>query len=319
MNNKKNKILVATTISLLSLASVSLGLSLKDNDNHYEKVSADSLIVDGDDYTAITYANFSSALHVGDKVYFANNTNSGIGGDTQGTHGYKVTTALELSPFIVIDIKGYDVAFKYTVNNKYIKLAKSQMLDFQTSMTYLTLDSDSYFVYQTDKTYYFGIYGSCGLYTGTTPGNRFTCYKINNSTNSKGDFADAMLNDLTCDDGVNAPSTTMWSNLEDIFDKLSAADKSELKTMDGDESGADVEQAIAKYDYIIKKYYKTGNYDDFIGRIDSKKVTPDSVNNIFSNINNNDNGSTEYIVIAITATLSLLSIASFFFLKKRRA
>lgn len=80
-------------------------------------------------------------------------------------------------------------------------------------------------------------------------------------------FATTFLNTRLCDGGVNAPKSTLWNDLANEFSLLSNEAKEIFRT--GNSSDADILDAIARYDYILKKYGEDpqhGGYDNFMNR-----------------------------------------------------
>ena len=78
-------------------------------------------------------------------------------------------------------------------------------------------------------------------------------------------FAKEFLNETVCDDsGVNPP-TVNWTSLSNKAAVLFDSDKTYLKEAEASKTGNKVEQAVARYDYIVGKY-GTSSYSDFLLR-----------------------------------------------------
>ncbi|MGM9813306.1 MAG: bacterial Ig-like domain-containing protein [Candidatus Enteromonas sp.] len=124
-----------------------------------------------------------------------------------------------------------------------------------------------------------------------------------------GVIVDMLLNELACDNGVTAPDQETWNTIGEFFVDLSDSDKAIMKNAKADVAGTDLEQAMAKYDYIVAKYTA---YNDFIGR----EPGPAQANNVFSNMAKNDQ-----TMIALIGVLSLgvAAAGAYFFAKKRKA
>ena len=79
-------------------------------------------------------------------------------------------------------------------------------------------------------------------------------------------FSSYFLNNVTCDaSGETPPTGVEWSTIESKYNLLFISDQSTLLSSSADESGTEIEQAMAKYDYIVAKY-GVDEYKDFITR-----------------------------------------------------
>ena len=135
------------------------------------------------------------------------------------------------------------------------------------------------------------------------------------ASSSVSDFADMFIDDLHCDaTGVTAPSVDEWNVLKDIFADLDAYDQLTFKIAVGNPSGTNVEQAVAKYDYIITKYGVT-NYVDFMGRVEYGSLT--LANNRIEFADKLDSQSTIICVVVLTL-LSVSTIGGYIILKKTK-
>ncbi len=80
-------------------------------------------------------------------------------------------------------------------------------------------------------------------------------------------FANTFLNTPLCDDGITAPSSTLWNTLANDFELLSEDAKQIFKS--GNTTDTDILAAIARYDYILNKYGEDpqhGGYVNFMNR-----------------------------------------------------
>ena len=108
-----------------------------------------------------------------------------------------------------------------------------------------------------------------------------------------------------------ANPTTVWATLgESISDEL----KETLKTLPANENGNVNEQAMARYDLVIRKYGKA-TYTDFIGRFSDGGVNASA--KLFG-IVNDDNNSPITMIIVLISVLSVASVGGYFFLRKRK-
>ena len=128
-------------------------------------------------------------------------------------------------------------------------------------------------------------------------------------------FADYFINDLHCDaTGVTAPSVDEWNALKDIYAELDAYDQLTFKIAVGNPSGTNIEQAVAKYDYIITKY-GVANYVDFMGRVEYGSLT--LANNRIEFADKLDSQSTIICVVVLTL-LSVSTIGGYIILKRTK-
>ncbi|MDY5669225.1 MAG: bacterial Ig-like domain-containing protein [Bacilli bacterium] len=139
-------------------------------------------------------------------------------------------------------------------------------------------------------------------------------YRKDISTNAT-NFATMFLDQLTCDPtGVTPPDTEEWAILELEFADLAAYDQTEFRIASANASGNVIEQAVAKYDYIITKYGVT-NYVDFMGRVEYGSLT--LANNRIEFADKLDSQSTIICVVILTL-LSVSTIGGYIILKKTK-
>ena len=123
------------------------------------------------------------------------------------------------------------------------------------------------------------------------------------------DFANAFLGQELCDDGLTAPSVETWNRLAASFNEISAASKETFKTAVANVSGTEVEQCIARYDYIVGKYGPE-KYNDFMGRSPAQIASALSIHN-----------SDDVMDIAFISALAIAGIAAagaFVFLRRKK-
>ena len=103
-----------------------------------------------------------------------------------------------------------------------------------------------------------------------------------------------------------------WSDFADAYKYLNAANKTTLRTIVKNESGNEIEQMVARYDYILSKY-GTSTYSNFLER----SVTP-LVNNgsfVLSEIHNDSVG-----MIIVVISIAAISLGAFYvFIKRKRS
>ncbi|MGM9873847.1 MAG: hypothetical protein ACI31G_02860 [Bacilli bacterium] len=127
-------------------------------------------------------------------------------------------------------------------------------------------------------------------------------------------IAKALLNDIECDNGVNPPSTSTWATIAESYSKVTIKYEKELliNGVANENSTNLVEQALARYDYIIAKYGTT-NYSNFLER----SVTVLSSSKVFSSSYlNNDSGAMLILIIASLA--GIISLSAIYYVRKRK-
>ena len=170
-------------------------------------------------------------------------------------------------------------------------------------------------------THVFGSVASSGLQTiylqngtsstGTTQ-LRFNAIEITyvQTSSSSGalTFAQTFMGAFTCNaQGTSAPTfTTSWAQLKTAFTALSSTDKATLKNAVANESGTDIQKAMARYDYVVAKY----KYEDFIDR-----ASGNSANRM-----NSFSGDSANNLLLVLGSISLLGGLTYlaYFLKKRK-
>ena len=123
------------------------------------------------------------------------------------------------------------------------------------------------------------------------------------------DFAKTFLGEKLCDDGLTAPSVETWNTLAASFNEISAASKETFKTADANVSGTEIEQCVARYDYIVGKY-GAETYNDFMDRKPAQIASALSIRN-----------SDDIMDIAVISALAVAGIAAagaFVFLRRKK-
>lgn len=120
-------------------------------------------------------------------------------------------------------------------------------------------------------------------------------------------FARSFLANLTCDpDGVTAPKTEEWNALAAEFALLSEEEKAVFTTGEG--ASQVVNEAIAKYDYVMDKYGDS-TYTNFMNR-----TLTENVNDIVPTVDQTNN----IIIIVSVCVLALSAIAVFVIIYRRK-
>ena len=124
-------------------------------------------------------------------------------------------------------------------------------------------------------------------------------------------YAEMFLESMTCDGekGAITAEEGTWEVLSGLYSDLSDSDKRILKEATPDENSEFlVEQAVARYDYIVGKY-GVEQYPDFMGRTPARIAEARSVD---------VNDQTAAWVIAGISVAGIASAAAFFFLRRRK-
>lgn len=125
-------------------------------------------------------------------------------------------------------------------------------------------------------------------------------------------FANMILGELVCDPtGDSAPSTEEWEILELFYADLSSADQGLFKTAVGNEDGSLIEQAVAKYDYIVRKY-GSDTYTNFMDRA----IESASSNGIVNN--SNDSSNAGIMAIALVSGIAVALAGAYTYLRKTK-
>ena len=161
--------------------------------------------------------------------------------------------------------------------------------------------------------YYLGFsstYTTFGNYTSSN----ITGYAsfISNTEAGMIGLATVIINNIVCQaNGSSAPtlsSLSAWSQLSDIYAKLDSSLQSQLTEMDADEDGSIIQQAMAKYDYIVGKYGTT-NYSNFLNR-----SIASSANKLAKPIVSND----AMLLLVVMSVLGTMTFAGWFIHKKKQ-
>ena len=101
----------------------------------------------------------------------------------------------------------------------------------------------------------------------------------------------------------------MWDTAAAQYALLASADQAALSSASASESGSTVQQAAARYDYIVGKY-GTSTFSDFMSRTPSAPSNPMRAYIADS--------STASMIVIITAVLGVTTVGGYFFLRKKK-
>ncbi len=125
-------------------------------------------------------------------------------------------------------------------------------------------------------------------------------------------FAAEFLNTYTAgciQSGSYDANDMMWDTAAAQYALLASADQAELSNASASESGSTVQQAAARYDYIVGKY-GTSTFSDFMLRTPSTPSNPMRAYIADSSIAS--------MIVIITAVLGVTTLGGYFFLRKKK-
>ena len=188
------------------------------------------------------------------------------------------------------------------INNKRIIILLVIASVFLLSIGYANSSANVYLEYYNSS--------FCGYKNAPVSGSIFLFKEVTTTTNPALEYAQNFLSAFTCDaTGTNAPtfaSGKSWASLKTAFQALTTPHQNALKNATANESGTDIEKAVARYDYVVAKY----GYENFMNR-----TITNSANkmNVF-------NGNSTNNILLILGSISLLGGLTYlaYFLKKRK-
>lgn len=240
-------------------------------------------------YGATTDDSTSSSIV---NVYFEPN------GDGQNLYFYSGNDTTSQKQYIYISINDTHVNFTYGTSVPSVPW----YYNGSTIAAYVS-SVDSIYGLGTYGTYV--TFGAIGTYNTS---NYFAQFTLAGSLTAE-NFATQLLTIIACDStGATAPTLNCnytWNDLSSLFSQLDSTEQSTLQNATANESGTTVEQAMARYDYVVAKY----SYNNFINRTISN-----SANRMSGIIDNNS-------VVMITIIMGLLAttgFAAFYMLRKKK-
>lgn len=160
-------------------------------------------------------------------------------------------------------------------------------------------------------------YGYNSLYTtqiesGKTGDNQNWGNK--GATETAWEYGSFFTDKITCSgSGSITSAASNWTTVKNFYDGLTKNVQGEIWNASGSESGSNIEQAMARYDYIVffKQY---SGYNDFINRITSPgKSHSIRVNPL--NVSGNVGGT---IAIIVISSVSLAAVGGYFLFKRKK-
>ena len=174
----------------------------------------------------------------------------------------------------------------------------------------------SYNFYSAAGSRYLSLYEADGTvqdwrgYTSATAGNREENTDLQAFTATQ--FATEFLSTYTAgciQSGSYDANNMMWDVAAAQFALLSSGDQSTLASASANQGGSTIEQAVARYDFIVGKY-GTSTFANFMNR----SIGGNSAHNMrFANINNNS-----LVIVLVVAFVTTTFVGGYFFLRKKK-
>ena len=236
-----------------------------------------------------------------------------------GTQQYYGATTTDISGAIDVYFEangdGQNIFFDKDGQRNYIKVVINDThINFVFDTTVPTIpwiyDGQSVTYTIDETTYTIGSYSTYNTISAFPASYNNYKIKFDLSSGMTADgFSSLLLTEILCDStGASAPTyknVSGWNDLFAVYSQLNATEQLTLRNAAANESGTTVEQAMARYDYIVAKY----SYNNFINRTISN-----SANRMNGIIDNNS-------VVMITVVMGLLattSFAAFYMLRKKK-
>lgn len=144
-------------------------------------------------------------------------------------------------------------------------------------------------------------------------------YKLDetDATAEANTFGTAFMGSFTCNDTVGSNNITddIWNAQATAFNSLSVDAQGILASATGNESGSAHQQAIARYDYIVKKY-TTSVRADFMNRISAGKLVASAA--VVNEWNVHTNSDSNLPLIITIVAIGTIPAAGVFLLSRRR-
>ena len=296
---RKNSVLLGISIFAISMM-LTIGAFIKQP----YKVADATMDITGSYLTTSTINNIKGLQ--GTEIYLASSDKiEGVG--INATNWRTMNDKSKLSRFVITNIDEDNNIYLYSEDTgNYLNNNTSSYMIFDENTSTpvpVRLEEDTNRVYRlkNDKKYYIGYSGQLGQHEDIVYSyGYYYMYVVPTSEMSPtNQFGYALLNNLSCDNGVTPPSKDEWSDLKSLYTSLSLGES--LKDISSDkDSPVTIKKALAKYDYILSKYGDT-NYENFLNR--TITPLPSELLNVISD--NNDDG-----VVIITTSIGLISLLS---------
>ncbi len=148
-------------------------------------------------------------------------------------------------------------------------------------------------------------------------------YKLKVSDNADA-FATTFMSAFSCDaSGTNKPSFAIkegetrwtWALLAAEYDTLTNSEKEQFRTGVASEAGTNIQQALARYDYIVGKYLKGGldnTFTDFMSR------NPSPIAGAYNVSIETKNHDIDSLLVISGASIAIATLGGIFLISRRR-
>ena len=136
-------------------------------------------------------------------------------------------------------------------------------------------------------------------------------------------FEDRVEDFVTAIDNIDCVNhidfQTSWENAQSEYNNLPQPVKNYLKTLGSNKDAlhSTIEYALSKYDYIAGKYEGKEGYD-YISDYMERDPDDPSEGNVFYNITNNESNNQLTFIVTAVALITIASVTSLLFFKRKR-
>ena len=238
------------------------------------------------------------------------NTNIGYARILGGTSGQAWSELASLNTLKLNDsnyVKYYATTVSLTSGQSF-KVVDADNTYYNTYSTLSSISSNFTHTGQNNDIYV-NTSGTYGLYFDS---DTHSLYITTTAQATADEWAQSFLAGMVCNG--SSITTDNWTTLSTSYTEELSSDAKALFLAvpeDGNKTGTFIEQAIARYDFIIKKY-KTTAKPDFMGRIEAGKLHVNA--NYMNPIIKSDSS---LIIVMASLSISLMAFGTLVFLKKK--
>lgn len=131
------------------------------------------------------------------------------------------------------------------------------------------------------------------------------------ATETASEFGYYFMDKITCNNGATAPNVTNWNATETFYDGLTSDVQDTASNAIASESGNNIQQAVARYDYIVGKY-GSSTYNDYLERNPSS-----GSNGALISLLSIRGSSASTIIIILSTILAASAVCGYFYLRKK--
>lgn len=131
------------------------------------------------------------------------------------------------------------------------------------------------------------------------------------ATETASEFGYYFMDKITCNNGITAPNVTNWNATKTFYDGLTSDVQDTASNAIASESGNNIQQAVARYDYIVRKY-GSSTYNDYLERNPSA-----GGNGALISLLSIKGSSTSMIIIILSSIIAISAVGGYFYLRKK--